>query len=148
MSNKKSTGVRCATSVPNKLSTQSGAITSLRGNSEMVKYEVRSTKYEVKELGATALRGQIKRRQSRNDAWELNSCTRNVEAPSARRASVTRMGISMAAFLGNFIGTDVPVRIRPPLHRQEQRCRQKEPVSRRNRLRHSSPRGFEPRFYD
>ncbi len=32
-----------------------------------IKYEVRSTKYEVKELGATGLRGHGERRQSQND---------------------------------------------------------------------------------
>ncbi len=73
----------------------------------MIKYEVRSTKYEVKELGATELRGHGGRRQSQNDVWELNPCIREVEAPLVRRASATRMGISIAAFFENFIGTDV-----------------------------------------
>ncbi len=45
---------------------------------EGIKYEVRSTKYEVKELGATELRGHGEGKQSRNDAWELNPCTREV----------------------------------------------------------------------
>ncbi len=70
-----------------------------------IKYEVRSTKYEVKELGATELRGHGMRRQSRNDVRELNSCTRDAEAPLVRRAGVTRMGTGMAAILENFIGT-------------------------------------------
>ncbi len=72
-----------------------------------IKYEVRSTKYEVKELGATKLRGHGMRRQSRNDVRELNSCTRDAEAPLVRKASVTRMGIGMAAFFENFLGTGV-----------------------------------------
>ncbi len=73
----------------------------------VTKYEVRSTKYEVKELGATELRGHGVRRQSRNDVRELNSCTREVEPPLVRGAFVTRMGIGMAVFLENFIGTGV-----------------------------------------
>ncbi len=72
------------------------------------KYEVRSTKYEVKELGATELRRGVGKRQSQNDVWGENPRTRDVEAPLARRASVTRMGISIAAFFENFIGTGAP----------------------------------------
>ncbi len=73
----------------------------------VIKYEVRSTKYEVKELGATELRGHGERRQSRNDARGINQSTREVEAPLVRRVLVTRVGIGMAAFLENFLGTDV-----------------------------------------
>ncbi len=72
-----------------------------------IKYEVRSTKYEVEELGATELRRGVGRRQSRNDARRINQGTREVEAPLACRASVTRMRISMGAFFENFIGTGV-----------------------------------------
>ncbi len=43
-----------------------------QGNGEGIKYEVRSTKYEVKGLGATELCEHGGRRQSRNDVWELN----------------------------------------------------------------------------
>ncbi len=78
-----------------------------RGDGEVIKYEVRSTKYEVKELGATELRGHGGRRQSQNDVWELEPCTRDVETPLVRRASATRMGISIVAFFENFIGTGV-----------------------------------------
>ncbi len=73
----------------------------------VIKYEVRSTKYEVKELGATELRGGVGKRQSLNDVWGLDPCTCEVEAPLVRRASATRMGISIAAFLENFNGTGV-----------------------------------------
>ncbi len=52
-----------------------------QGNGEGIKYEERGTKYEVRELGATELRGHGGRRQSQNDVWELNPCTREVEAP-------------------------------------------------------------------
>ncbi len=76
---------------------------------EVIKYEVRSTKYEVKELGATELRRGVGGRQSRNDAEGINQSTREVEAPLVRRASVTRVGISMAAFFENFLGTGVQV---------------------------------------
>ncbi len=72
-----------------------------------IKYEVRSTKYEVKELGATELRRGVGRRQSRNDAWESNLCTCDVAPPLVRRASATRTGTSMATVSENFIGTDV-----------------------------------------
>ncbi len=34
-----------------------------------------------------------------------NPYTRGVEAPLVRRASATRMGLRMAAFLENFLGT-------------------------------------------
>ncbi len=61
------------------------------------------SKYEVKESGATEFRRHDGRRQSKNDVWELNPCTREVEAPLVRKASVTRMGISIAAFFENFI---------------------------------------------
>ncbi len=71
------------------------------------KYEVRSTKYEVKELGATELRRGVGKRQSRNLAWGTNPRTRDVEDPLVRRACVTRMGIRIAAFFENFIGTGV-----------------------------------------
>ncbi len=54
---------------------------------EVIKYEVRSTKYEVKKLGATKLRGGVGRGQSRNDARGINQCTHEVEAPLVRRAS-------------------------------------------------------------
>ncbi len=67
--------------------------------------QVRGTKYEVKELGATELRRR--RKQSRNSVWESNPCTCEVEAPLVRRASVTRMRIGIAAFFENFMGTDV-----------------------------------------
>ncbi len=76
-------------------------------DTEVIKYEVRGTKYEVKELGATELRGQGGRRKSQNDVWELNPRAREVEAPLVRRASATRMGISIAALFENFIGTGV-----------------------------------------
>ncbi len=74
------------------------------------KYEVRSTKYEVKELGATELRRGVGKRQSWNLAWGTNPCTREDEAPLVHRASATRMRISMAAILENFIGTGVTSR--------------------------------------
>ncbi len=76
-------------------------------NAGEIKYEVRSTKYEVKEFGATELRGHGERRQSRNDARGINQSTREVEAPLVRRAFVTRVGIGMAAILENFIGRGV-----------------------------------------
>ncbi len=82
-------------------------MTLTQGDGEGIKYEVRSTKYEVKELGATELRGHGGRRQSKNDVWGLNPCTRDVEAHLVRRASVPRMGTSIAAILENFIGTAV-----------------------------------------
>ncbi len=53
------------------------------------------------------LRGHGGRRQSQNDVWELNPCPREVEALLVRKASLTRMGISMAAFPENFIETSV-----------------------------------------
>ncbi len=80
-------------------------MTLRQGDTGVIKYEVRSTKYEVKELGATRLRGRGGRRQSRNDARGINQNIREVEAPLVRRASVNRMGISVAAFLENFLGT-------------------------------------------
>ncbi len=70
------------------------------------KYEVRGTKYEVKELGATELRREVGKRQSRNDVWGENPRTRDGEAPLVRRASATCMGTSMAMVSENFIGTD------------------------------------------
>ncbi len=78
-----------------------------QGNGEEIKYEVRSTKYEVRELGATELRGHGGRRQSWNDAWGIDQCTREVDALLERGVCETRMGISMAALFENFIGTDV-----------------------------------------
>ncbi len=72
-----------------------------------IKYEVRGTRYEVKELGATRLCRHGGRRQSRKDVWEPNPRTREVEVPIVRRADVTRMGISIAAYLENSIGTGV-----------------------------------------
>ncbi len=75
--------------------------------------EVRGTKYEVKKLGATEMRGHGERRQDRNDEWELNPCTREVETLLVRRAGVTRMEISIAAFSENFIGTGAACRICP-----------------------------------
>ncbi len=59
-------------------------------------------KCEVKELGATELRREVGKRQSRNDVRELNPCGRDVEALLVRRASVTRMGISITAFFREF----------------------------------------------
>ncbi len=79
----------------------------MQENTEVIKYEVRSTKYEVKELGATELRGCAERKRSRKGAWGINQSTREDEAPLVRRASESRMGISMAAFLENFLGTGV-----------------------------------------
>ncbi len=79
----------------------------LQEDTGAIKYEVRSTKYEVKELGATGLRRGVGRRQSRNDARGINQGTREVEASLARRASVARMEISIAAFFENFIGMGV-----------------------------------------
>ncbi len=76
-----------------------------QGNGEGVKYE-------VKELGATELRRGVGRRQSRNNAKGINQSTREVEAPLVRRASVTRIGISIGALLENFIGTGVPAQSR------------------------------------
>ncbi len=64
-------------------------------------------KCEVKELGATEMRGRDGRRQSGNDAWRPNLRSREIEAPLVRRASITRMGISIAAFFENSIGTGV-----------------------------------------
>ncbi len=66
--------------------------------------QVRGTKYEVKELGATELRRGRWKEQSWNNAWEPNPCTR-VDAPLVRKAFVTRIGISIAAFFENFLGT-------------------------------------------
>ncbi len=64
-------------------------------------------KYEVNKLGATESRRHGGGRQSQNDEWELNLCVRDVEAPLVHSASVTRMGISMAASFEKFIGTGV-----------------------------------------
>ncbi len=58
-------------------------------------------------LGATRLRGGMWGKRSGNDAWKPNLRAREVEAPSVRGAFVTRMGISMAVFLENFIGMGV-----------------------------------------
>ncbi len=69
--------------------------------------DARAIKYEVKELGATELRGCAERKRSREGAWGENPRTRDVEAPLVRRASESSMGISMAAFLENFLGTGV-----------------------------------------
>ncbi len=69
--------------------------------------QVRGTKCEVKELGATGLRREKRRTQSGSDAWGRNQCPRDMEAPLVRGASATRMGISIAAFFENFIGTGV-----------------------------------------
>ncbi len=60
--------------------------------------QVRRTKYEVKQLGTTELRVHDERRQSRNDVWGPDPCTREVEAPLVRRASATRMEIGIVAF--------------------------------------------------
>ncbi len=43
--------------------------------------EVRGTKYEVKELGATELRREVGRRQSRNDARGINQSAREDDTP-------------------------------------------------------------------
>lgn len=59
----------------------------------------------MKGLGATEVRGHGGMRQSRDDEWGLNSCTREVDDSSVCRAAVTRMEISIAAIHGNFIGT-------------------------------------------
>ncbi len=67
--------------------------------------QVRGTKYEVFKLGATELRRGVGRRQSRNDARGVNPCTREVGVLLVCGASVTRMGISMAALPENCIGT-------------------------------------------
>ncbi len=67
---------------------------------------VRGTKYEEKESGATELRRWERWTQSRNEAWEPNPCTRGDEAPLVRKASVTRMGTSVEAVDGKFLGTD------------------------------------------
>ncbi len=48
------------------------------GRQGVIKYEVRSTKYEVKELGATELRGHGGRMQSQNDVWGPDTCPREV----------------------------------------------------------------------
>ncbi len=69
--------------------------------------QVRGTKYEVKKLGATRLRGHGGRRQSQNDARGINQSTREDEAPLVCRASATRMGTGMATVFENFIGTGV-----------------------------------------
>ncbi len=61
----------------------------------------------MKELGATELRGCAERKRSRKGAWRINQSTREDEAPLVRRASESRMGIGMAAFLENFLGTGV-----------------------------------------
>ncbi len=45
-------------------------------NAEVIKYEVRGTKYEVFELGATKLRRGVGRRQRRNHARGINQSTR------------------------------------------------------------------------
>ncbi len=45
-------------------------------DTEVIRYEVRSTKYEVKELGATELRRGVGGRQSRNDARGKNQSPR------------------------------------------------------------------------
>ncbi len=84
-----------------------------QGNGEGIKYEVRSTKYEVKELGATELRGWVERKRSRESAWGINRRTREAEAHLVRRASATRIGISIAASSESCLGTGVS----PPLHR-------------------------------
>ncbi len=57
-----------------------------REDTGVIKYEVRSTKYEVKELGATELRGHGGRRQSQNDVWELNQSTREGDTSVVREA--------------------------------------------------------------
>ncbi len=77
------------------------------GRQGEIKYEVRSTKYEVEELGATELRRGVEGKRGENGARGVNPCSREVEVPLVRRASVTRMGISMAAVCENFIGTSV-----------------------------------------
>ncbi len=64
-------------------------------------------RYEVKEIGATELRGGMWRKRSRNDARGINQSTREDEAPLVRRMSATHVGISIAAFFRNFIGTGV-----------------------------------------
>ncbi len=53
------------TPVPNKLKASWWAMTLRQEDAGVIKYEVRSTKYEVKELGATELRGGVGRRQDR-----------------------------------------------------------------------------------
>ncbi len=69
--------------------------------------QVRGTKYKVKELGATELRGGVGERQSRNDARGISQCTREVETLLVRRASVTRIGTGVEAIRRNFLGTGV-----------------------------------------
>ncbi len=101
--------LRNLTAVPRKIRALWWAMALRQEDTGEWKYEVRSTKYEVKEIGATELRRGVGRRQSRNDVWGENPRTRGVEAPSVRRASVTRMEISIAAILKNFIGTGVLV---------------------------------------
>ncbi len=88
-------------------------MTSSCGNAGVVKYEVRSTKYEVKKLGATELHGWKRRTQSGIYAWGINQSTREVEAPLVRRVLVTRVGIGMAAFFENFIGTGMSCSLAP-----------------------------------
>ncbi len=75
------------------------------GNSETGRREgdqVRGTKYEVKELGATELRRHGGRRQSRNDAWGINQSTREDEAPLVRRAREPRIGTCASAICKKF----------------------------------------------
>ncbi len=76
-------------------------------NTEERKYEVRSTKYEVKELGTAHLRKGRWRMQSRNDARKPNPRNHKVDTSPVRRACVTRVGISIVVFLENFIGRGV-----------------------------------------
>ncbi len=71
--------------------------------------QVRGTKYEVR--SERVRRNGVAQREMEEAKPEqrvgTNPCTCDVEAPLVRRASVTHMGISIAAFFENFIGTGV-----------------------------------------
>ncbi len=71
--------------------------------------QVRGTKYEVRSVKVRR-NGVVRverENAKREEAWGVYPCSRGVDAPSVRRAPVTRMEVSIAAFLENFIGTGV-----------------------------------------
>ncbi len=81
-------------------------MTLSRENEEVIKYEVRSTKYEVKELDATELRGRVGRKQGGKHAWGIKQCTCEVDTPPACGAYECRTETGIAAIIRKFLGTD------------------------------------------
>ncbi len=81
-------------------------MTLQQGNSDVIKYEVRSTKYEVFKVRRNGVaRGKVEEAK-RERCVGTKSMRPWVEASLVRRASVTRMETSVAAIFRIFLGSD------------------------------------------